>query len=63
MKTAQPATATPTQPSFRGNKQSLPSKPCVQCGLAMTWRKRWVLNWNEVKYCSDACRRAAPRRD
>ncbi|MGS0756136.1 DUF2256 domain-containing protein [Roseateles sp. GG27B] len=28
----------------------------------MTWRKRWALNWDEVKYCSDACRKAAPRR-
>jgi hypothetical protein len=28
----------------------------------MTWRKRWERNWDEVKYCSDACRRqgAAP---
>jgi hypothetical protein len=23
----------------------------------MTWRKRWAKNWDEVKYCSDACRR------
>jgi hypothetical protein len=43
--------------SFKGNKQSLPSKPCVACGLPMTWRKRWARNWEEVKYCSDACRR------
>ena len=27
-------------PSFKGNKQSLPSKPCLACGRAMTWRKR-----------------------
>lgn len=48
---------------FKGNKQHLPSKPCQVCGLAMTWRKRWEKNWDEVKYCSDACRRrksAAP---
>ena len=42
---------------FKGNKQSLPSKPCVACGRPMTWRKRWEKNWDEVKYCSDACRR------
>ena len=47
-------------PSFKGNKQALPSKPCVACGRAMTWRKRWVLNWGEVKFCSDACRKAGP---
>ena len=47
-------------PSFKGNKQALPSKPCVACGRAMTWRKRWERNWNEVKYCSDACRKSRP---
>jgi hypothetical protein len=43
---------------FRGNKAALPSKPCVACGLAMSWRRRWAKNWNEVKYCSEACRRS-----
>lgn len=28
--------------SFKGNKQSLPRKPCVVCGRIMTWRKRWA---------------------
>ena len=42
---------------FRGNKATLPSKPCVVCGLPMTWRRSWAKNWAEVKYCSDACRR------
>ncbi len=47
---------------FKGNKSSLPSKPCVACGLPMTWRKRWAKNWAEVKFCSEACRRKpAPR--
>jgi hypothetical protein len=23
----------------------------------MTWRKRWARTWDEVKFCSDACRR------
>jgi hypothetical protein len=49
-----------TTPSsgFRGNKAALPSKPCLACGRPMTWRKAWAKNWPEVKYCSDACRRA-----
>jgi len=50
----------PAVASFKGNKQSLPSKPCAACGLAMTWRKRWARNWDEVKFCSDACRKARP---
>ncbi|QJC55675.1 hypothetical protein HC248_00957 [Polaromonas vacuolata] len=41
---------------FKGNKSSLPSKPCVACGREMTWRKSWAKNWDDVKYCSDACR-------
>ncbi len=44
--------------AFKGNKQSLPQKPCAACGRPMTWRKRWRNNWAEVKYCSDACRAA-----
>ncbi|MEK8031982.1 DUF2256 domain-containing protein [Ideonella sp. DXS29W] len=47
--------------SFKGNKQALPSKPCAACGRPMTWRKRWARNWDEVQYCSDACRRAKRR--
>jgi hypothetical protein len=42
---------------FKGNKQSLPTKPCVACGRPMSWRKRWARTWDEVRYCSDACRR------
>lgn len=41
---------------FRGNKKALPSKPCAVCERPMSWRKRWAKNWDEVKYCSDACR-------
>jgi hypothetical protein len=47
--------------SFKGNKQNLPQKPCAQCGRAMTWRKAWAKNWEEVKYCSDRCRADAKR--
>ncbi len=38
--------------SFRGNKASLPVKPCTVCGRDMVWRKAWAKNWDEVKYCS-----------
>ncbi|RYY58330.1 MAG: DUF2256 domain-containing protein [Comamonadaceae bacterium] len=49
----------PAARGWKGNTAALPSKPCAQCGRPMTWRKRWAANWDEVKYCSDACRRAA----
>lgn len=42
---------------FKGNKASLPSKTCAVCGREMTWRKAWAKNWDEVRYCSEACRR------
>ena len=46
---------------FRGNKSFLPSKPCASCGLPMSWRKHWAKNWESVRYCSEACRRAGPK--
>jgi hypothetical protein len=44
--------------TFKGNKQNLPSKSCQVCGREMTWRKSWAKNWQEVKHCSDACRKS-----
>jgi hypothetical protein len=38
-------------------KQHLPQKNCVRCGLPFRWRKKWGANWEEVKYCSERCRR------
>lgn len=34
-----------------------PTKICVVCGREMTWRRKWANNWDQVRYCSDACRR------
>lgn len=41
------------------NKANLPSKVCPVCGRPFTWRKKWERSWDEVKYCSDACRAQA----
>lgn len=35
----------------------LPEKICATCGRPMTWRKAWAKNWDDVKYCSDGCRK------
>lgn len=32
------------------------SKPCAVCGRTITWRKKWERDWEQVKYCSRACR-------
>ncbi len=37
-----------------------PPKSCLTCGRKITWRKKWERDWDEVKYCSDACRRHKP---
>lgn len=38
-------------------KQHLPTKTCVVCGRPMTWRKKWALTWESVRYCGERCRR------
>ena len=35
----------------------LAEKHCVVCGRTITWRKKWARSWDEVRYCSDACRK------
>jgi hypothetical protein len=35
-------------------------KICVSCGRRIEWRKKWERSWNEVRYCSDRCRRDRP---
>ncbi len=36
------------------------SKLCLSCGREITWRKKWAANWEQVRYCSERCRRAPP---
>lgn len=31
-------------------------KTCASCGRTIEWRAKWAANWDEVRYCSDACR-------
>ncbi|WMW79241.1 DUF2256 domain-containing protein [Undibacterium cyanobacteriorum] len=38
-------------------KADLPQKVCATCALPFVWRKKWRLNWESVKYCSERCRR------
>ena len=33
-------------------------QPCPVCGRPFAWRKKWEKVWDEVKYCSERCRRA-----
>lgn len=40
---------------------AVPSKPCAACGRTMTWRTKWAASWDDVRYCSGACRRRGLR--
>lgn len=42
-------------------KPFLPQKPCQRCGRSFAWRKKWERDWEQVKYCSERCRRAPER--
>jgi hypothetical protein len=39
------------------SKSDLPTKICPVCDRPFTWRKKWATCWDEVKYCSERCRR------
>ncbi|MAT72595.1 MAG: hypothetical protein CMJ58_24115 [Planctomycetaceae bacterium] len=39
------------------SKPHLPQKPCAVCGRPIAWRKKWSQCWQQVRYCSDRCRR------
>ncbi|MGC8481739.1 MAG: DUF2256 domain-containing protein [Acidimicrobiales bacterium] len=38
-------------------KSNLPEKMCPVCGRRFAWRRRWHATWDEVRYCSERCRR------
>ena len=39
------------------------TKVCESCGREIEFRKKWALNWDSIKYCSDECRRNKNRFD
>jgi hypothetical protein len=41
-------------------KPNLPEKICPVCRRPFQWRKKWARVWEQIKYCSKACRK---RRD
>jgi len=34
-----------------------PTKTCPVCGRPFHWRKKWKDIWQDVRYCSERCRR------
>ena len=47
----------PSNMARQRKKSDLPTKICPVCDRPFTWRKKWEKSWDEVKYCSDRCRR------
>lgn len=45
------------RPGSRPKKGELPTKICVVCQRPFAWRKKWERCWDEVRYCSERCRR------
>ncbi|MCA0363312.1 MAG: DUF2256 domain-containing protein [Spirosomataceae bacterium] len=38
-------------------KTDLPQKICKVCQRPFSWRKKWENCWEEVRYCSEKCRK------
>ncbi|WP_084708036.1 DUF2256 domain-containing protein [Leucothrix mucor] len=39
------------------HKTTLSEKTCLVCNRPFSWRKKWERCWDDVKYCSEKCRR------
>ncbi|QID18440.1 DUF2256 domain-containing protein [Nitrogeniibacter mangrovi] len=44
-------------------KPNLPTRRCALCARPFAWRRKWARVWDQVRYCSDACRRQRGRHD
>ena len=47
----------------RRSSSDLPTKICPVCNRPFEWRKKWEDDWENVKYCSERCRRNKNRDD
>jgi len=41
-------------------KGDLPRKICATCGRPFAWRRKWARDWDQVRYCSERCKRNRP---
>jgi hypothetical protein len=54
---ARPRPISHAMPKMR-RKADLPTKTCPVCGKPFAWRKKWAKVWEQVRYCSERCRRS-----
>lgn len=38
-----------------------PARICDRCGRSFTWRRKWERSWDDVRHCSERCRRRGVR--
>ena len=41
-------------------KGDLPRKICATCARPFAWRRKWARDWDQVRYCSERCKRNRP---
>ncbi|MBS0242134.1 MAG: DUF2256 domain-containing protein [Proteobacteria bacterium] len=46
---------------FGRAKSELPAKTCATCSRPFAWRKKWTRDWENVRFCSERCRRGKGR--
>lgn len=51
------------EPSRGRAKANLPQKICVACNRPFAWRKKWARDWENVRFCSERCRRNKPAQE
>lgn len=54
-------TASSREVTVAGVNSSPAAKICPSCGRSFAWRKRWARVWEQVVYCSAACRQRKVR--
>ena len=42
-------------------KSQLLEKTCAACRKPFAWRKKWERDWDNVRFCSERCRRTGNR--
>ncbi|NDC91418.1 MAG: DUF2256 domain-containing protein [Acidimicrobiia bacterium] len=40
-------------------KNGFAPKICATCAKPFEWRKKWARDWQNVRFCSDRCRRSS----
>ncbi|MSZ56996.1 MAG: DUF2256 domain-containing protein [Actinobacteria bacterium] len=48
----------PSTPRHAQTKNGFPPRICERCGRPYEWRRRWARDWEQVRYCSERCKRA-----